>query len=87
MLKTTLEVCSPQILIYWLHCSDFRMHYINDKVDTYVMLGMMVTSANVIRDVVVVVRTRQGWWDRTGSIQYLDIKSVLPRKYVKAALL
>ena len=32
----------------------------------------------------VVVRTQQGWYDRTGSIQYPDIKSVLPRKYVKA---
>ena len=53
MLKTTLEVglCSPQILIYWLHSSDFRMHCINDKVDTFVMLGMMVTSTNVIREV------------------------------------
>ena len=51
MLKTTLEVCSPQILIYWLHCSDFRMHCINDQVDTFVMLGMMFTSTNVIREV------------------------------------
>ena len=51
MLKTTLEVYSSQILIYWLHCSDFRMHCINDKVDTFVMLGMMVTSTNVIREV------------------------------------
>ena len=32
----------------------------------------------------VVVRTERGWYDRTGSIQYPDIKSVLPRKYVKA---
>ena len=32
----------------------------------------------------VVVRTQQGWYDRTGSIQYPDIKSVVPWKYVKA---
>ena len=51
MLKTTVEVCSPQIPIYWLHCSDFRMHCTNDKVDTFVMLGMMVTSTNVIGEV------------------------------------
>ena len=51
MLKTTVEVSSPQIPIYWLHCSDFRMHCTNDKVDTFVMLGMMVTSTNVIREV------------------------------------
>ena len=60
------------------------MHCINDKVDTFIMLGMMVTSTNVIREVGVVVKTQQGWYDRTGSIQYPDIKSVLPRKYVKA---
>ena len=32
----------------------------------------------------VVVKIQRGWYDRTGSIQYPDIKSVLPRKYVKA---
>ena len=36
---------------YRLHSSEFRMHCINDKVDAFVMLGMMVTSTNVIRDV------------------------------------